>query len=267
MFLFYFYWVLAGLIRVFLYLFAIGFDGILSLSWLIPLYLASAFAVFALHFILAFFWSLLIKNAPPPKKPHKIYACLTVETIDIINRFAGVRTKGFDVGALPKEPCLFVCNHLSNFDPMVLAVHLKNRPLCFISKEGNFKIPSAGPFINKAGYSKIDRLDSMEALTAVYTAVDRLKSGVSVGVYPEGTRSKTGELLPFKEGVFLIAKKADVPIVVLTIDGTPQIHKNFFRRSTTVNLRLAGIIDREIVSSMRSGALSRIAKEMVEKTL
>ncbi len=234
--------------------------------WLIPLYLASAFTIFSLHFILAFLWSLCIKHAPSPKKPHKIYIYLTVATIDIINRFAGVRTKGFDVGALPKGPCLFVCNHLSNFDPMVLAVHLKERPLCFISKEGNFKIPIAGPFINKAGYIKIDRLDSKEALNAVYSAVDRLNNGMSVGVYPEGTRSKTGELLPFKDGVFLIAKKAKVPIVVLTIDGTTQIHKNFFKRTTTVNLRLAGIIDQETVASVRSRTLSRIAKEMVEKT-
>ena len=239
----------------------------LFLLLLIPFYLGYVLAIDALHFVLAYIWSLIIKRSPSPEHPSKAYIYLVVSTVDIIHRYAGVKIHGFDQNALPKSPCLIVCNHISNFDPMVTAVYLRKRDMCFISKEENFRIPIAGSFINKAGYLCIDRVDPRKAIAAINAAVRRLGDGMNVGVYPEGTRSKTGKLGEFKDGIFLIAKKAKVPVVVLTVSGTEKIRKNAFRRKTNVYLKLAGIIDTETVEACRASEISAIAKEMVEKSL
>ena len=267
MLLFDVYLILAAVPAFLTWYFAFAGKSPLFLLLVIPFYFGYVLALNAFHFVWAFIWSLFLKKSPVPEHPKRFYNYLVLSTIDIVDRFAGARVKGFDRSALPDGPCMIVCNHLSNFDPMVTAVYLKKRRLCFLSKEGNFKKPIAGPFINKAGYLCIDREDTRKAMEAINTSVARVKDGFDVGVYPEGTRSKTGELAEFKDGVFLIAKKAKIPVVVLTVEGTQNIHRNFFRRFTPVEIKLAGIIDAETVADSRTGAISKIAREMVEKAL
>ena len=104
---------------------------------------------------------------------------------------------------------MFVGNHRSNFDPIIEWLVLKPWDIAFISKGENFKIPFFGRIIRKCCFMPIDRENPRKALRTINKASDLLQSGeVSIGVYPEGTRSKTGELLPFHDGVFHIAKKA-----------------------------------------------------------
>ena len=98
------------------------------------------------------------------------------------------------------------------------------KKLLFISKESNFKIPLIGLLIRKAGYLSIDRENGMRALRTLKQAADLVtREGISVGIYPEGTRSKTGELQEFKEGAFYLAKKAGVPVVVMSTTNTEKI--------------------------------------------
>lgn len=103
---------------------------------------------------------------------------------------------------------MFVGNHRSNFDPIIEWLVLKPWDIAFISKGENFKIPFFGRIIRKCCFMPIDRENPRKALRTINKASDLLQSGeVSIGVYPEGTRSKTGELLPFHDGVFHIAKR------------------------------------------------------------
>lgn len=90
---------------------------------------------------------------------------------------------------------------------------------------------------------------------------------VSVGVYPEGTRSKSGELLPFHCGMFRIAQKAGAPIAVMAIRGTEQIHKNIFRRRTDVYLNIAGIIPAERVAEMQARDIGAEVELMLRRSL
>ena len=245
---------------------SLGQESPWKLFFLLLIYPGFTLALFALHFIVAYFWSLILKRFPEPETPKKIYSYMTVATEDILCRFAGAKLEGFDPSALPGGPFLLVSNHLSNFDPIVTSVWLSKRKSVFISKESNFRLPIAGSFIRQAGYLCIDRSDPMKAMAAVSCAVKRLNQGFFVGVYPEGTRSKTGKLGEFRDGIFLIAKKAAVPVVVVTLSGTEKIHKNFFRRRTSVKLTLSGIIDKETVATSRTGTHSQIAQEMIGKT-
>lgn len=159
---------------------------------------------------------------------------------------------------------LLVGNHRSNFDPIVTWYALENKNLAFISKPENFRIPIFGRIIRRCGFLPIDRENPRNAFSTIHKAAKLLKKDqVCIGVYPEGTRSKEGILLPFHNGVFKIAQKANVPIVVVAIQGTEQIHKNIFRRRSHVRLTIADVISPEEVSKSRTAEIG----QRVENTL
>ena len=90
---------------------------------------------------------------------------------------------------------------------------------------------------------------------------------VSIFVYPEGTRSKKLQLLPFHNGVFKIAQKANVPVVVLTIQGSEKVKQNYPWRSTKVRMKVVGILDAEHVKSSKTSDISDEARAMIAKDL
>ena len=160
---------------------------------------------------------------------------------------------------------LLVSNHRSKFDPMTAWIVFKKQNIGFISKEENFHIPWFGRIIRKCCCLAIDRKDPGKAMETVEKAADLLKNDtVSIGVYPEGTRSFSGELLPFHNAMFKIAQKAGVPIVVTTIEGTENISKNYIRRRTEVKLKVVDVISAEEVSSTHSTAVigARVREDM-----
>lgn len=117
-------------------------------------------------------------------------------------------------------------------------------------------MPIFGRIIRKCCFMAIDRENPKEALKAINRAAGLLKqNAVSIGVYPEGTRSKSGGLLPFHNGVLKIAQKAQVPIVILAIDGTERIAKNFPFWKSTVYLDVIDVIPAKTVCSTRSSVL------------
>lgn len=157
---------------------------------------------------------------------------------------------------VPEQRFLLVCNHRSNFDPILTWYALRNRQLAFISKPENFRIPIFGRIIRRCGFLAIDRENAKNALGTVNEAAQRLRSdAMCIAVYPEGTRSKTGELLPFHNGVFKIAQRADAPIVVCTIRGTEQIRRRTPWRSTDVYLDILQCIDAPSVKELRTAEL------------
>jgi 1-acyl-sn-glycerol-3-phosphate acyltransferase len=116
-------------------------------------------------------------------------------------------------------PYLLMSNHQSALDiPVLLAcVPLSFK---FIAKRELFRIPLFGWAIRKAGYISIDRENPREALKAMEEAVGKIRDGTTVLVFPEGTRSPDGKLLPFMKGAFFLASRAAVPVVPLAIVGS-----------------------------------------------
>ena len=90
---------------------------------------------------------------------------------------------------------------------------------------------------------------------------------VSVGVYPEGTRSRTGELLPFHSGVLKIAQQAHVPVVVAAIQGVEGISRNFPLRRTNVRLDILETLPADYVAHCRSAALGNEIRDTLEAYL
>lgn len=117
---------------------------------------------------------------------------------------------------------LVVSNHAGMADiPLILGAMKLN--LRFVAKEELGKIPVFGRALKSGGYVFIKRGQNREALQSMLQAAETLKQGRSIHIFPEGTRSKTGDILPFKRGAFIIAEKAKVPVLPVTIIGSNLI--------------------------------------------
>ena len=134
-------------------------------------------------------------------------------------RIAGVKVSVTGVDRVTTPPYIFMCNHQSALDIHVLLAHLPFS-FKFIAKRSLFLIPFFGWAIKRAGYVSLDRENPRKALKAMDEAAQRIQDGTNILVFPEGTRSVDGKLLPFKKGVFSLALKARVPIVPVGICGT-----------------------------------------------
>ena len=124
---------------------------------------------------------------------------------------------------------VYMANHQSNFDIPVLLGYL---PVQFrwLAKAELFKIPVFGRAMLGAGYVKIDRFNRKSAFKSLEEAAKRMKNGVSVMIFPEGTRSKDGNIRQFKKGGFVMAIKSGVPIVPVVLRGTwPIMAKSSLR--------------------------------------
>ncbi len=240
----------------------------ISWWWLFPMFLGWCLGITVLLFLFIIVSLPFLPKKTPVERPSAFSRWMIREVLDWLMQVMRIRITCRGWERMPEGSFVLVSNHRSDFDPMtVLAVGGK-RKLAFISKESNFKIPLAGPYIRAAGFLAIDRGNAMRAMRTLKRAAEMVKSeGMVMGVYPEGTRSRTGKLLRFKEGAFLIAKEAEVPVVVMTTEGTETLKKNFPWRPVRVTLSVVDVIDRETVASLSTAELSAKARETVEKGL
>ncbi|MDD2271038.1 MAG: lysophospholipid acyltransferase family protein [Desulfuromonadaceae bacterium] len=124
---------------------------------------------------------------------------------------------------LPPGPVIFMSNHQSNFDILALLAAMP-RQINWIAKKELFEIPIFGPSMRRGGYIPLDRGDGRKALQSMDEAAATIHQGKSVVLFPEGTRTQDGKLLPFKRGGFILARKAEVPVVPVTINGSGSIN-------------------------------------------
>jgi 1-acyl-sn-glycerol-3-phosphate acyltransferase len=153
---------------------------------------------------------------------------------------AGIRTRVAGRENVPAgRAVVFCCNHQSNIDPPILFQALHPR-LHVLFKRELTKLPLLGRAFQIGGFVPIDRGSREQAMAAIDQAAESLKRGNSFLTFPEGTRSRTGALLPFKRGPILMALKAQVPIVPVAIQGaTASMRKgSLIVRPTTVTVRI-----------------------------
>ena len=148
--------------------------------------------------------------------------------IRMVARLFGIhrRLEGWE--ALPeairegRQAVIFIANHASHFDPPLLISTLPSHPV-FIAKRELARVPFLGWVIWLAGFIFIDRNHRGQARASLAAAARRIHEGQSVVVFPEGTRSRDGRLLPLKPGSFRLAVEAGVPLVPLAILGGSAI--------------------------------------------
>ncbi len=168
-----------------------------------------------------------------------------------------------------KQQYVFMVNHQSNLDIAVLIQALSAFQLRWIAKRELLWVPFFGWALWAAKHITVDRDNLSDAVKSLKRAQKRMKSGISLVIFPEGTRGGTGNLLPFKRGGFLLPLKAQTPIVPVTIRGSGAIlPKGDWRlRRGTVDV----VIDEPVaVTDYRPGNLGELAervREIIAKNL
>jgi 1-acyl-sn-glycerol-3-phosphate acyltransferase len=124
---------------------------------------------------------------------------------------------------IPTQACIFMSNHVSNLDPPIILPMLPFRSAFFI-KRSLLKIPLVGYGMRLAGFIPVNRDGRPEsARVSVEAAGKVLASGVNISIFPEGTRSRDGKLLPFKKGPFYLARESGAPIIPISIWGSEHM--------------------------------------------
>ncbi len=146
----------------------------------------------------------------------------------------------------PDQHYLVISNHAGMADIPLLLGTMK-LSLRFMAKEELGKIPLFGRVLRQSGYVMIKRGQNREALNSLFAATEVLKNGHSLHIFPEGTRSATGELLPFKRGAFRVAQKGGAPVLPVTIIGSHLITPKKSLKINKGTIRV--IIDKPILPS------------------
>jgi 1-acyl-sn-glycerol-3-phosphate acyltransferase len=186
--------------------------------------------------------------------------------------FASVRVEGRELG-LSAGPCIYVSNHQSMVD--ILAVFATYLPYRWVSKLANFYAPFLGWTMWLNGYVPLRRGHLPSIRRMLRRCEAELKAGNSLFVFPEGTRSRDGELKPFFRGAFWLATRNQVPIVPVLIEGTGGIlpSRTLLIRPQAVSVRVLPPVDsrpfglddrrlREAVRAQMSGALAELRAEI-----
>lgn len=166
-------------------------------------------------------------------------------THKISNRWAKklikVTGSSVDISGLdnvPKdEAVLFVSNHQSNFDIPLLLGYLP-KPIGFVAKIELSKVPLLSRWLKFGDCVFIDRKDIRQSLKAINAASDILKSGHSMVIFPEGTRSKSNKISVFKPGSLKLAQKAGVPVIPITIHNSYEIYEGNSKRVKPANIKI-----------------------------
>ena len=217
--------------------------------WVLPVSFLGGFLLGAiLAFLFLWVCCAVVRLDVPQKKDSKFYRGLCNAFTELALPVLKIRIHARGLEMLPKEGrFLLVCNHLNDLDPVVLMSQMPKSQLAFISKRENSSMFIVGKLMHKLMCQMVNRENDRKALETIVTCIRIIKDDlVSVAVFPEGYTSMDGLLHPFRSGVFKIAQRADVPIVVCTLQNTQYILKNAAHlKPTDVHVHLLGVIPTE----------------------
>jgi 1-acyl-sn-glycerol-3-phosphate acyltransferase len=147
---------------------------------------------------------------------------VAMKTVRASLRIAKIRVRVEGLENIHPSVCIFAANHISNVDPIAFVPAIPRRVSVLLKSE-LFRIPILSTAMRLAKFVPVDRADKEAAVASVNVALGVLKEGLSLAVYPEGTRSPDGRLKPFKKGTFALAIEAGVPIVPVSISGAQHL--------------------------------------------
>ncbi|MBQ7088361.1 MAG: 1-acyl-sn-glycerol-3-phosphate acyltransferase [Clostridia bacterium] len=237
--------------------------GGVSPWWILPLWLGyyAAVALTGIVLLILALYLFLPAGNPSPRMRrfnHRIVrsvlAWLTV--------MVGTRIKVQGAYKLPDAPYLLVGNHRSAFDPLCSLVVFPDDTV-FVAKPSVLRIPILGSVLGRMGFLGIDRDNARNAVATIKRAAELIRDvGLCVGIYPEGTRSKDGNLLPLHAGSFKIAKLANCPVAVVSVRV-----KKWGLFPHYVELRVVDVMDADYVAESNTAAMSERAEQVLRTDL
>ncbi len=163
-------------------------------------------------------------------------------------------------------PYVFMSNHQGSYDIFALLGHLPYQ-FKWLAKKELFSIPFFGWAMAAAGYISIDREGTRETVEAMNVAAQKIRDGMSVVIFPEGSRSPDGSIQPFKKGGFTLAIKSNVPVVPIAISGSRDIMPKDKLTATAGKIRM--FVDHPIetqhCSSKDRGPLMKKVRETISE--
>jgi len=236
--------------------------------WLLPVLSGGFFLVFLLLAFLALWaFSAAVDTTKPQEHDSRFYRSLVMLYIEALISLVGLK---IDTAGLEKMPqtkrIMLVCNHQNEGDPGILMHYFKRYQLSFIAKKEVQNMFIMGKLMHRLVCQPINRENDREALKSILRCIQLLKTDeVSIGAFPEGGIFDKDKLHPFRSGVFKIAQKAQVPIVVCTLKGTSDLFHNMKRLKTTpVTLHLVDVIPADAVAAANTVELGeRIYRMML----
>ncbi len=247
-----------------------GFAG-LGWLWILPAVFVGSFLLLAaLWFLMMLLMAKAVDMEKPQNEDSRFYRWVITQLIDALVPLLRIHIHTQGLEQIPKDGrFLLVCNHLHDTDPVVLLWAFRNSGLAFISKrevDGMFLV---GPFLHKILGQPINRENDREALKTILNCIRLIKEDkASVGVFPEGYVSKDHLLHPFRGGVFKIAQKAKVPVVVCTLRNTHHIYNNMPKwKPTHVHLHLVGVLPPQELEGVTAVEVAHRVHDMMAQDL
>lgn len=178
--------------------------------------------------------------------------------------FAGIKLEVEGEENIPDGAAVFACNHQSMFDIPTALVGLK-RPNGFITKTDAQKIPLIKDWMKYLGCVFIDRDSPRKAMAAINEGAHNIESGKSMIIFPEGTRSKDGNLGEFKNGAFKMAQKSKAPIIPVAIIGSRKALEgsNYRITPTKIKIKILPEIDVSELSKSEIKNLGEITRNKI----
>ncbi len=188
---------------------------------------------------------------------------------NVVIFLSGIKRTVIGEENVPKDTAvLYVGNHRSIFDVVLCYPRVPN-PTGFISKKEILKVPLLNIWMIYMDCLFLDRSDMRKGLEMVLSAIDKVKNGISIFIYPEGTRNKTDKPLgEFHKGSFKIAQKSGCPIVPVVVNHSDEIFEQHFPfiKSTKVTIEYCKPIDISTLSKEDQRNIDNYVKEIIEKT-
>lgn len=229
-----------------------GCDAFSTLTWLwlLPVSTLGFFLLLAaLLFAFVLYLCKRVDQSVPQEDDSKFYRIVANLIVRSALPFLRIRVKHSGTEKVPTDGrFLLVCNHCNDSDPIILLYCLHKSQLAFISKRENSTMFVIGPMMHKILCQLINRENDREALKTILRCIQILKEDkASIAVFPEGgILSEDGKLHPFRPGVFKIAQKANVPIVVCTLKNTKDVVKNIKHlKPSSVEMKVLEVIPAE----------------------
>ena len=229
-----------------------GCDAFSTLTWLwlLPVSTLGFFLLLAaLLFAFVLYLCKRVDQSVPQEDDSKFYRIVANLIVRSALPFLRIRVKHSGTEKVPPDGrFLLVCNHCNDSDPIILLYCLHKSQLAFISKRENSTMFVIGPMMHKILCQLINRENDREALKTILRCIQILKEDkASIAVFPEGgILSEDGKLHHFRPGVFKIAQKANVPIVVCTLKNTKDVVKNIKHlKPSSVEMKVLEVIPAE----------------------
>ena len=251
----------------------IGSGAFAGLAWLwaLPVSFVGGFLTLGLAFFLLLWISCAVVNQNvPQKKDSKYYRMLADLIADAAPAILRMRIHTQGLEKTPRQGrFLLVCNHLNDLDPVVLLRYFRKSQLAFISKRENSTMFLVGKIMHKIRCQLINRENDKEALKTIINCIQIIKNDeASIAVFPEGYTSRDHKFHDFRPGVFKIAQKANVPIVVCTLTNTYKVLGNMKRlKPTDIELHLLDVLQPESFQGMTAVDLARQIHTMMADDL